>query len=449
MSQKTDSLAGGILLAAALVASCLAAVMSATALTGPGGPASAVCCIAFWLLGGALLILYPPFQDPAYTIPALVFLFLSLCLRLILFDYISPDYVSFLSQWVESMRHMSIREALSTPIGDYNMPYLYLLLLISRLPIYDLYGIKLVSVLADVFLALAVGKLASLVTKHPAKIFLAFLAALMVPTVFLNSAYWGQCDSVYAAFALWGLYYGIQKRPVLSLSMLSLAFAFKLQTVFLLPILAFFLVTNRMKLRHLPVFPAVFLAAMLPALLAGRSLSDTFSIYLSQTKAYPYLSLNAPSFWVMIPNDYFEALSPAPVLFAAMGTLGLLFLFLQRHPSLEGSDLVELGLIFSLAIPWLLPKMHERYFFLAEVLSILYAARYPRRLPVTLTLLLGGFLAYRNYLFGGNAIFSNEQMSVAYGLALLYLIYSSCRTLYSPPGSSSTYSKGVFPHGKA
>lgn len=388
LSRESDWLCNLILLVGAVAAVCVGAVMAAGAVSNEGALFSVICCVLFWVLGSVILVCRPLFSSLSYTICASVLLYLSLCLRLVLFDHISPDYVSFLSEWSETMRGMSVREALVTPIGDYNMPYLYLLLLISRLPIYDLYGIKLASVLADVFVALAVGKLTALVTRHSAKRLLAFLAALLVPTAFLNSAYWGQCDSVYAAFGLWGLYFGLKRRPVLSLSMLALAFAFKLQAVFLLPIVVFLLVTGRVGIKHLPVFPGVFLGTMLPALLAGRGVADTFSIYLDQTGAYPYLSLNAPSLWVMIPNDYFGELDPAPVLFAGIVTLCLLFLFLRRYPAIKNGDLMALSLIFTLAIPWLLPKMHERYFYLAEMLSIVYAARYPRRLPVALVLLL-------------------------------------------------------------
>lgn len=432
MERKADSLCNILLFLCALGAAVIATTMAIGALKQAGAVTSAICCILFFILGGALLLHHPLFADDGYTYWAAAILYLGLCLRLIFFDHISPDYVSFLSHWVESMRHMSLRQALVTPIGDYNMPYLYFLLLVSRLPIYDLYAIKLLSVLADVFAALAVAKLAGLVIKQPERLLLVFAGALLAPTMLFNGAYWGQCDSVYGALVLWGLYFGLKQRPVLCLSLMALGFAFKLQAVFLLPMVIFLLVRGDLKPKFLPIFPAVFLAVMLPALLAGRSVSDTFSIYFSQAESYPYLSLNAPSFWVMIPNDYFKELTPGPVLLAGIGVLVLLFLFLRNHQALELGELLDLSLIFSLAIPYLLPKMHERYFYLAEILSIVYAARFPRRWPLTAVILLGGFLSYRSYLFGGDAIFTNPQMAVAYGGALCYLIYVTGRRVFVP-----------------
>lgn len=443
MSQKSDRLCSLILLLAALLAMVTATALSFPALTGTGALFCAIVMVLFWLGGAVLLLRHPLVPNFSHTVCVLVGLYLCLCLRLCLFDHISPDYVSFLSQWTEAMRHMTLREALVTPIGDYNMPYLYLLLLISRLPVYDLYCIKLLSVLADVFLAIAVGRLAGLVTRRPGLILAAFFGALLAPTGFLNSAYWGQCDGIYAAFALWGLYYGLKKRPVLSMVLFAFSFAFKLQAVFLLPIVAFLLVRDYVSLRHLAAFPAAFLAVMLPALLAGRSFSDTFGIYAAQTGAYPYLSLNAPSFWSLIPNDFFHSLGGAPVLLAGIAVLLLLYGFLRRCPRLTARDFISLSLIFSLAIPWLLPKMHERYFYLAEMLSIVYAAQYPRRLPVAVILLGGGFLAYCSYLFGGMRILSNGLVAAIYGLLLIYLILqllrrTDCRSTAHPTTKGGT-----------
>jgi Gpi18-like mannosyltransferase len=337
------------------------------------------------------------------------------------------------------MREMTVKEALSTPIGDYNMPYLYLLLLISRLPFYDLYCIKLVSVLADVFAALAVAKLAGLGTKREGYVLAAFCVAVLAPTAFLNSGYWGQCDSVYAACCLWGLYFGLKKRPMAAMILLAFGFAFKLQTVFLLPVVAVLLGMDWMKLRHLPVFPATFLVVMFPALLSGRSIYDTFSIYFNQASAYPYLSLNAPSAWALIPNEYYSELSAAPVLVAGTVVVLLLYVFLRRQQRLGMRELLDLALIFTLAVPWLLPKMHERYFYLAEMLSIVYGANHPQRLPVAVVLLGGGFLIYSSYLFGGMPILSNGIVAAIYGLTLLYLVAALIGRTDCGPADSLTH----------
>lgn len=447
MSLSQDRLCKIIYAAAGICGVFLGLLMSLSALTGDlASRMFSVSIILLYGVGGcACLLRWPLFRSMSNTLCAMALLVWALFLRLSLFDHISGDYVSFLSIWTETMRSMTVSEALITPIGDYNMPYLYVILTISRLPFYDLYCIKLFSVLADVAAALAVGKLAALMTKKQLPVLLAFAAALFAPTTWLNSAYWGQCDSVYGALALWGFYCGLRDKPVASMVLFALSLSFKLQAIFILPIVAFLLVTNRVRLKHLIAFPLSFLGAMLPALLAGRSLHDTFSIYVDQANAYPYLSLNAPSFWSLISSDYFYELSAAPVLMAMALTLLVLFVFLRHYPVLENRSILELALIFSLLIPWCLPKMHERYFYLAEILSIVYVVCYPKRLPVAVGLLFGGFLIYSAYLFGTVPILSMQLIAAIYGMILLYIIACCYRSIVS---THSTLTKGESPHGK-
>lgn len=159
------------------------------------------------------------------------------------------------------------------------------------------------------------------------------------------------------------------------------------------------------------------------ALLAGRSFFDTFSIYFSQTQSYPYLSLNAPSFWSLIDNNYFSNMASAPVLIAMSLSLGLLLLALWHGERLDDRGLLLLGLAFSLMIPWLLPRMHERYFYFAELLSLVYGAMYPRKIAVPAILMTGGFLVYSQYLFGGAPILSLRLVAAIYGALLLYLLW--------------------------
>ncbi len=306
VSKESEKLCNGILVASAMLAIVIATILSASALSGDGAMICSMMLLVFWFIGALLLMRKPLVASVYETFCVMIGLYLCLCLRLCLFDYMSGDYVSFLSQWISQMKNMSVNEALITSIGDYNLPYLYLLLIVSRIPLYELYSIKLISVFADMFLAIVIGRITALFVKQDKYVVIAFLGALLAPTFFLNSGYWGQCDSIYAALALWGLYWGIKNRPCLSMVMFALSFSFKLQAIFLFPIIAFLLVRNKIQLRHMPILPITFLCAMLPALLAGRSITSTFSIYLTQMDSYPYLSLNAPSFWVLIPNDYFD-----------------------------------------------------------------------------------------------------------------------------------------------
>ena len=91
--------------------------------------------------------------------------------------------------------------------------------------------------------------------------------------------------------------------------------------------------------------------------------------------------------------------------------------------------LLLLGLVFSLMIPWLLPRMHERYFYFAELLSLVYGAMYPKKIAVPAILMTGGFLVYSQYLFGGAPILSLRLVAAIYGVLLLYLLWQLMMSL--------------------
>ena len=428
----------GLLVLLSIFSSAAAFYIALTSLRG--GLSSCVYAfilILFYMVGGLLFLCRQrALSTPGLMLGAAVTLCFGLCIRMSLLDHISGDYVSFLSIWTETMRGMTIRQALSTPIGDYNMPYLYLILLCSRLPFYDLYCIKLFSILADLFSAFGIMYLVGLFTGSEKKRFAGFALALLLPTTWLNSAYWGQCDSVYGALAIWGLYCALSKKSRRAMVLLALSFSFKLQALFLLPICIFLYASGRIRLRDIPFFPAAFLAVMLPALLGGRSFYDTFSIYFSQATAYPYLSLNAPSFWSIISNDYFDELSGAPVLICGGALMLVFILFLSGSRKIRKREMLAMSLLFCLMIPWLLPRMHERYFYLAEMLSIAYALVYNRRHAVLVILMGGGFLIYSAYLFGEVPILSLRLIAAIYGLLLLYIAFALWRdTAYAPPAA--------------
>ncbi|MFH1185398.1 MAG: hypothetical protein V1755_10225, partial [Chloroflexota bacterium] len=66
---------------------------------------------------------------------------------------------------------------------------------------------------------------------------------------------------------------------------------------------------------------------------------------------------------------------------------------------IEGRLLLEVALVSLLAVPLFLPKMHERYFFPADVLAIALAFLYPRLYYAPILVLGVSFLSYQPFLF--------------------------------------------------
>lgn len=345
----------------------------------------------------------------------------ALALRLYVFDAISTDYTNFLSRWLAEMRLLPGVGPITTPIGDYNMPYLYYLFFISRTNLYDLYMIKILSVVFDFVLALGAVKLISLFTKNEFVPLLAFFGALFAPTLFLNSAYWAQCDGIYTALSVWALYFALSKRPKTSIVFFALAFSFKMQAIFILPVIIFLVLKHKISLKHLVWFPVTFFASLLPSLLCGRSFYDTFSIYIDQTSSYPELTLNCPSFWALFSKYDFDIFGTA-ALFLAGAVCFIFIVFVCTYKDrLTDTLLFDSAFILVLLMPFFLPRMHERYFYLAEALSLIYVLIHKKRLFVSPLVLFTGYCVYSAFIFGKDIV-ALETLAVVNAAVIIYVI---------------------------
>ncbi len=324
----------------------------------------------------------------------------AMLLRGLCMNYETLDYQNFLTKWVQRLGEQGGFAGLRWNIGNYNVPYLYFLALFSYSSVRDLYLIKLLSVFFDVILAWGVMRLVYCFTSKTAKVLAAFFVTLFLPTVVLNGALWGQCDSIYAAFAVWSIYFALKKRPVLSVSFIAVSFAFKLQAVFLMPVFLIFIFARRMKWYHLLAFPAVYLFVVLPAILAGRPAADTILLYFRQAGSVGSgLNYNSPSAYAFIRSAADEALLSKIGIIAAFVFLLVLFAFcyLQRR-QLSDKALLTCSLLICVAVPFLLPHMHDRYFFIADVMSVAFAFVVPRLLHVPLCCSFASLLGYHAYL---------------------------------------------------
>jgi len=324
----------------------------------------------------------------------------ALLARLLPLELHSADYDVFLYEWVEFYRSNGGFSALMLSIGDYNFPYLYFLAFFSYLNINQLYLIKALSIIFDILLALYAMRLIALSDRRRYIRFSAYFAVLLLPTVWMNSAWWAQCDSIYTAFMLMALYYGLKRRGWLSVAFAAIAFSFKLQSVFLLPIYMILLIARRVNWKQLFAFPAVYLLTVFPAVFAGRRLIDALTIYIHQTEQYSdYLTLNAPSIFAFVDQQ------GKTTLFSALGILAafvfLLFLFLYaflRRNKLDDGVIVLMAGAMALFVPFFLPSMHERYFYLADIMTLVCAFSAVRLWPAPVLVEFGSWTGYHAYL---------------------------------------------------
>ena len=325
---------------------------------------------------------------------------LAFSLRWAVLDYETLDYQNFLTHWVSFFREKGGFRALRYPVGNYNIPYLYFLALFSCFEVRDLYLIKLLSIFFDVLLAGGAMALLSKFTGSKNRLTSCFFAVLFLPTVFLNGSLWAQCDSSYTALAVWSLAFALDDKPCRSVIAMTLSFGFKLQAVFVMPVLAVFWMAKKLKLRHFLLFPLSYVLLVLPAVLLGRPFWDTITLYFNQTGSIGSgLNYNSPSVFAFFWNVADEAAAAKWGILAAFAfmllVLGLCFFFRRR---LGRQALLAAALLLSLGIPFLLPHMHDRYFFLADILSLVLAFALPWTSPAAALCQFASLLGYHAYL---------------------------------------------------
>ena len=300
--------------------------------------------------------------------------------RVSFIDRSSGDYDIYLASWLEKLAAGSFAQGMRADVGEYNVLYQYILFLITRMPAPALYAVKAVSFAGDALLALGAARLAGREGRANAA---AFGAVLLLPTVVLNGGMFAQCDSLYAACAVWGLALALEGKPARSAVCFALSLAFKLQAVFLLPIVAVLWADKKLRLSDALVFLGTLLAVMLPALLGGKSLARIVGIYAGQTGLYTGLTYNAPSLFGLLETEGLDVYAYGSFgMGLAFGAAALLTAAgIRRAGRLSGDGYAHLAVLMTLVIVFLLPRMHERYFYLALVLSVVLACRLPALLP--------------------------------------------------------------------
>ena len=113
------------------------------------------------------------------------------------------------------------------------------------------------------------------------------------PTVLLNGAVWGQSDIIYTCFLLLSAWSVIAGGGALAALFFGVAFAFKLQAIFLLPFIVAMVVQKRIRWWHLLLLPVGWLAALVPPMLNGAKPLEFLALTSSQGEAFPTLAITS------------------------------------------------------------------------------------------------------------------------------------------------------------
>ena len=332
--------------------------------------------------------------------------------------------------WLEHIRAEGPREALGTPFGDHTPPYYYLLSLAA--PFVGAVSpealVKLVSLAGTLMLAASVWRLArALRVERPE---LVAAATLMLPGVALNTALMGQCDALSTAPLVLAVAAVIERRTARMFLWCGVAAAVKAEAAFCAPFFLAMAIRHRAPWREWLLAPVTTLAMFAPALLLGWPLSDLLTIDTRQAGFFEELSRNAPNIWAVLQVLPLGLPLTGLANAAALGASAAYTAHFGTHP-LTARATVAAAALAPLLVVGLLPRMHERYFYAADVLVFVWAAASGRaRDWVTAALVqLGSLLGILAY---GTGI---EQLAIAGAVAVLVATWRIAKPLLPRPAN--------------
>lgn len=340
--------------------------------------------------------------------------------------FISLDMKNFLIPWYDAIKEHGGFRSLKNQVGDYNLLYQTLVAVMTYLPGNCIQYYKALSILFDYWLAFVSALYVVKLSGEPffeRKFQMVYAVVLLLPTVVLNSGYWGQCDSIYTTFLVLTLLLLYEEQYLSAFVALGIGVAFKLQTIFILPfIVTYYFYKKKFSIFGLLISLAVFWGTGIVAFLYGRSLTAPFTIYLSQTNLYQKMYLNVSSFWIFLNgSSYLELGKTAIILTIALCGIGLYQVLSLNLEMDTGEAFVGIATGFLWTCVLFLPAMHERYTYPVDILLILMTFinhKYWKYAAVSVLLSLS---TYGNYLFGTGSV--DIWNAIIYVVAWMIFVY--------------------------
>lgn len=315
----------------------------------------------------------------------------GLALRYLAREHATADAAEYITWYIFARNHGI--GGLAEAFTNYTPFYSYLLLIATK---FDWLGqplslVKAMSAVFELGCAIVVAQMVWRFTKLPLRASLAFCVVWLAPTVLFNGAMWAQADSIWTFFALVSVSMFMRDRN--GVLPFAVGCSVKAQAVFLGPFVLGMVLRRKIHLAWLAAIPGAYAILAIPVLVAGRSLVSVLGIYLGQANTFHHLTMNAANLWVFAGATPYAAGVTIGLVLAAVSGLALSIFIAQSKRA--GPEFILLVACVSLILmPYLLPKMHERYFYGFELASIALACLNLRYLPFAVIAQVDGVLSY-------------------------------------------------------
>jgi len=270
----------------------------------------------------------------------------------------------------------------SDSFTDYPPGYMYILYLLGFVK--DIFGegsiftyiiLKMPSIISDILCGLFIFKLCE---KYDRNNFKYLLTGFYIfnPAIILNSAVWGQVDSVFTLFIVLMLYMLSEKKMVYAYFMFAIAIFIKPQALFYFPLLIFGIIENiflhdfSFKKFIINLVAGLSAIAFIILLMLPFGFNNVIDQYINTIGSYDYASVNAYNIWTAFGKNWSSlsgGMSLLGTLSIILTVLASIYLFFIKNDT-NKYFMISAFICFSVFV--LSVKMHERYAFPVMILLL-------------------------------------------------------------------------------
>lgn len=358
---------------------------------------------------------------------------LGMALRLCGFSFEGVDYRASLLPWFEDFQKYPGLTGLAHFQGDYNIPYVTLLCVLSWLPVPPIVSIKMSSILFDYFTAILLAVMVKEASPQEQKLknsLLAYGIFLCSPVTVINSGYLAQCESMWTALALLSFWLILKDHPAAGMLCFGFAFAVKPQGVFILPLLLILYFYKRsFSLLHFFWIPVGIELLCIPGIIGGCSPDVFYRFFKMMMGHYPFVYYYYPNFWTYLKEAPYYVFGKVAIFSAFLVLLIFAILFVKSRRKHSMGDYLEYISFTSMTCAMILPCMHERYNYMGETVLAACAILRPRyRLPALLLVLASAQCNGASYL--GWPEISHDMLAACNIAVYFYLAWHCLGSLY-------------------
>lgn len=285
-----------------------------------------------------------------------------------------PTDMNCFSAWAGRMAEVGPGEFYSPDVfTDYPPGYMYVLwfigLIKNLLPLGEAainLLLKSPAIICDMLTACIIYRISENKLDNAASGALVFMFAAN-PAVYLNSAVWGQVDSIFTLATLICLYLVSEGKLILSFYVFAVAILIKPQALFYTPILLFAMAEETVypafKPKELCKYILWGAGAVIFALLlaAPFGLDKVIGQYIGTLASYPYKTVNAFNIWSLTGGNW-EKLTNADSVFSSIAIILTVLFAMKLFFTMKGKDkYFWCAAIICVGVFTFAAKMHERY----------------------------------------------------------------------------------------